>query len=275
MARRLRGTAPGLLVAAVLAAGPAAAHEETPHRSAPALDEKAALALSQKAVGNAVGDYRFVDARGRRVSLAQFRGRPLVISMIYTSCAHVCPTVTENLARVVRNARALLPGDGFAVVSIGFDIRADTPDRMRAFGRQHGVPDEDWWLLSGDAPTVAALARDIGFVYFRSPKGFDHLTQTTLVDAEGRVYRQIYGAAFDAPKLVEPLKELAYGAPGRDPATLSGWIDRVRLFCTLYDPSQDRYRFDYSIFIGIAIGIGSLGAVAVFLVRHWRRAPAA
>jgi protein SCO1/2 len=265
MVRRLKNAAFGPLIAALLAAGPLAAHEEAPAGAGPALDEKAALAVSRKAVGNVVGNYRFVDAKGRTVSLAQFRGRPLVVSMIYTSCAHVCPTVTETLARVVHNARSLLPGDGFAVISLGFDTRTDTPDRMRIFGRQHGVTENDWWLLSGREDDVAALARDIGF---------DHLTQTTVVDADGKVYRQIYGANFDAPKLVEPLKELAYGDRRSDPATLSGWVNRVRLFCTLYDPGKDRYRFDYSIFIGIAIGLGTLGAVAVFLLRHWRRAPA-
>src|SRR3990172_4181561 len=68
----------------------------------------------------------------------------------------------------------------------------------------------------------------------------------------------------------EPLKELVFGR--RAPlADLSGLIDRVRLLCTLYDPASQRYRFDYSIFIGMIVGVGSLAAVGFILVRGWLR----
>ena len=40
--------------------------------------------------------------------------------------------------------------------------------------------------------------------------------------------------------------------------------------CTVYDPASDRYRFNYSIFVGIAMGI-AMGIFFVFLlVREWR-----
>jgi protein SCO1/2 len=51
----------------------------------------------------------------------------------------------------------------------------------------------------------------------------------------------------------------------------SSWWDRLRLLCTVYDPSQDRYRFSYAIFIGLFIGLASLGGTAWLLVRLWRR----
>ena len=59
------------------------------------------------------------------------------------------------------------------------------------------------------------------------------------------MYRQIYGGVFEAPALVEPLKDLVYGRRS-DWASLEGLINRVRLFCTLYDPRTGGYRFDYS-----------------------------
>ncbi len=47
---------------------------------------------------------------------------------------------------------------------------------------------------------------------------------------------------------------------------------RLRLFCTLYDPAAKRYRFDYSVFIGIFIGLAALITVASILARNlWRR----
>ena len=38
-------------------------------------------------------------------------------------------------------------------------------------------------------------------------------------------------------------------------ATLAGWINGVRLLCTVYDPNSGRYTFDYSIFVGAAVGM--------------------
>ena len=106
----------------------------------------------------------------------------------------------------------------------------------------------------------------MGFIYFASPKGFDHLAQTTVIDAEGRVYRQVYGSDFDPPALVEPLKDLVFERRG-NLNSLSGLINRVRLFCTLYDPASQRYRFDYSLFIALTVGFLSLCVIGTILVR--------
>ena len=91
-----------------------------------------------------------------------------------------------------------------------------------------------------------------------------------MIDAEGKVYRQVYGVNYEPPILVEPLKELIYG--NRTKASMvDGWINNIRLFCTIYDPHSGRYEFDCSIFIGLILGIIILGAIAIFLVREWRK----
>ena len=90
--------------------------------------------------------------------------------------------------------------------TVGFDTPVDTPDAMRVFANRQKVDDSGWAFLSTSAEIMAELVNNIGFVYFPSPRGFDHINQVTVVDAEGVVYRQVYGAAFDLPWLVEPLK---------------------------------------------------------------------
>jgi protein SCO1/2 len=204
------------------------------------------------------------------VTLADYRGSPLVVSLIYTGCADICPVVSETLADAVEVAREALGEDSFRVVTVGFDARHDTPERMRAFARSHGLDLASWEFLSTDGDTVDRLAEDLGFIFFPSPKGFDHMSQTTVIDAEGRVYRQIYGASFETPHLVEPLKELVFGRR-IDMRSWTGIVNRVRLFCTIYDPASGRYRFDYSIFISMVMGSLTLGAIAFVLVRAWLR----
>lgn len=232
------------------------------------VDEAAVLQHSQAAIGRPLGDYAFRDTELRTVRLSDFHGRPLVVNLVYTGCSHACPITIETLGRAVGVAREALGPDSFSVVTIGFDAAADVPQRMRAFARAHGVSASNWTFLSGDAATIDSLTRDLGFVFFPSAKGFDHSSQTTVVDGEGRIYRQIYGADFESPALVEPLKDLVFGRKS-DLVSLSGLINRIRLFCTLYNPVSQRYQFDYSIFIGIFIGFVSLTAVAVLLVRGW------
>lgn len=233
------------------------------------LDVDAALAQSQAALGRVVGDYRLNDRAGAPLDLSSLRGKPWVLSLVYTSCAHSCSVSTRYLAQVVEVARSALGEDRFAVVTVGFDAAADTPSRMRSYARSQGVAARQWYFLSGDHVSISRLAADVGFSFVPSPNGFDHLAQTTVIDAEGRVYRQIYGDRFEPPALVEPLKELVFGF---DAATdgVEAWIDRVRLLCTVYDPSAGRYRFDYSIFVGSIVGVLCLGGVALFLVRAWR-----
>ncbi len=230
--------------------------------------EQDAFATSKAAVGNRLADQRFLDARGEPVDLGNFRGKPLIVNMIYTSCDHTCPMITSHLARAADVAWDALGADSFAVVTIGFDVRHDSPMRMRTYANQHGIDVPSWKFLSGDAQTIEAVSKDLGFSYRRSPHGFDHIAQVSVLDAEGRLYRQVYGQVFDPPAIVEPLKQLVFGQVA-EAASLSGWINGVRLFCTVYDPSSERYRFDYSIVIAFAVGFLCLGGVAVFLVRAW------
>jgi protein SCO1/2 len=245
-------------------------HDPAAHAPGPDYDEAVALELSQAAIGETPGDYTFLDGKGQEITLGALRGRPVVISLIYTSCYHICPTVTSNLAKVVRVARDALGDDSFSVLTIGFDTPNDTPDRMRVFAGQRGIDITDWHFVSAGAETVRGLSGDVGFSYFSSPKGFDHMIQATVLDGEGKVYRQIYGMAPEPPSLVEPLKEILWGK--QVAATpLGGWINNIKLFCTVYDPTTGMYMFDYSPFIAFGIGVLVLGGIAWVIVRSWRQ----
>lgn len=268
MRARRRLTAVVRPVALLLAAAivPAAAQERID-----TYDKDAAFALSQAAIGGVLGERALTTRAGEPLNVADLRGRPLVVSMIFTSCGHICPLLTQHLGNVVEIAREALGGDSFNVATVGFDTVVDTPARMARFAADSGVDDRNWYFLSADPQTMHALSRDLGFSYFALPKGFDHITQTTVVDADGRIYRQVYGQRFDTTALVEPLKELVFDSP-TDAGLVEQWIDKIQLFCTVYDPNSGRYRFDNSIFISIVVGLMCLGAIAFFVLYHWRDA---
>jgi len=249
-----------MLAAATITVSAAASQTEM------VLDEREALRISQAAIGRTLKGYEFRDTERRVVKLADFRGKPLILQLIYTSCYHSCPLAVQNLDRSVEAAAKTFGGDAFAVVTIGFDYRSDTPERLRAFATDQGINRSNWQFLAGSPEAIDRLIADVGFVFAPSPRGFDHLAQTTIVDAEGVVFRQVYGSDIDVPGIVEPLKALLYGRTA-DYATVAGLINRLKLFCTIYDPRSERYRFDYSIFIGIAVGGLILSTMAVILAR--------
>jgi len=223
------------------------------------------LQFSQQAIGQAIGDYKLTDRFGATVNLrSDYAGRPLVISMIFTSCHHVCPATTKHLAKAVEVAREALGEDSFDVVTIGFDVANDTPQALAAFARRQGVEAENWKFLSASSENIKEISNDLGFIFFPTPRGFDHMNQSSVIDRNGVVYSQVYGVTFELPWLVEPLKDLGH--------MFGGLIDKVKLFCTVYDPATGRYRFDNSLFVQIAVGATMILAILIYLFREILRA---
>lgn len=229
-----------------------------------------AIALSQAALGQELPDLAFTDTEGRTVKLSDYRGKPLLVSLIYTGCADVCPTLIESLYPAVKTARQALGEDSFNVVTIGFDTRNDTPSRLRLFARTRGIDLPNWKFLASDEESLDALAKAVGFGIYSRAGGFDHLAQVSLIGADGRVRQQIYGAVFEPPVIVDPLKAVVLGR-NKPLASLEGLVDRIRWFCTIYDPKSGRYYFSYSLFISIGIGLASFSLIIVALIREWRR----
>lgn len=113
------------------------------------------------------------------------------------------------------------------------------------------------------------LARDFGFSFVATAAGFDHLLQLSVVDAEGRIYRQIYGDAYAADSLTEPLKQLIAGTPVADDTSLSAIVERVRILCSVYDPRTGKYRVSYGLVFEIAGGVTFLLWIIWFFASEW------
>jgi protein SCO1/2 len=244
------------------------------HATPPALNEvdAAALRASQAVIGRATGNHEFIDQGGKPLRLADLRGRPVVLSLVFTNCSSVCSGQTLHLREVTRIAREALGARSFAVLTVGFDSAHDTPDRMLAYGRDRGITDPDWHFASADAATVRRLTDEVGFTWLPSSRGFDHVTQVTILDANGAVAQQVYGAAFSPPELIEPLKELLLGRRV-ERTSLQGLIERVRLYCSVYDPTAGRYRVDYSMLAAAIPALMVLGMAAVAIILAGRRKP--
>ena len=251
-------------------AAPAAASQSVAPVFVPALDQTAAVRTSQAAIGRTIGDYTLQDREGRAVRLSSYRGKPLLVSFIYTGCFQVCPTTTRALQQAAAVARDALGERRFNVISIGFNQPADTPQALKSFAAQYGINAPNWKFLSPSAAIVPDLARDFGFEFVATAAGFDHVLQVSVVDAEGRIYRQIYGEDYSADYLTEPLRQLIAGTPVADATSLAAILEQVRILCSVYDPRTGKYRVSYAIVLEIAGGATFLVWIIWFFVGEWR-----
>lgn len=251
-----------LLLAALLAAEPVRAN-------APSNAEQA-VRTSQAALGRTVGNWRLTDHRGRTLRMDELRGKPLVVSFVYTGCFQVCPATTQFLKRAVQSARDALGRDAFRVLTIGFNQPFDTSEALAAFARKQGADVDGWLFAAPREADVPALLAEFGLTVQATAAGFDHLIQASIVDADGRIYRQVYGDAFELPMFVGPLKELISGQAAAQVSIENIWL-KVKLYCTVYDPTSGRYKLNYSLFVELFAGITFLGALAVFALRELRR----
>lgn len=252
--------------AALEIAAPAAANAQA---YSPALDQTAALRASQSAVGRTIGDYTLQDREGRTVRLSSYRGKPLLVSFIYTGCFQICPTTTRALQQATSVARTALGDNRFNVISIGFNQPADSPQALKSFAAQYGINAPNWEFLSPPAAIVPELARNFGFAFVATAAGFDHLLQVSVVDAEGRIYRQIYGEGYSADYLTEPLRQLVAGTPVADATSVAAILEQVRILCSVYDPRTGKYRVSYALVIEIAGGATFLVWIIWFFFSEW------
>ena len=233
------------------------------------LDQNRALKISHEALGRSIGEHALLDRDGRPMRLGDFRGKPLLVSFIYTGCFQVCPATTKLLQKAVHDAQETLGTNNFHVISIGFNQPADSPQALKSYALQFGITESNWEFLSPAAADVANLAGDFGFSYVATAAGFDHLLQVTVVDPDSKIYRQVYGDRFTPDQLTEPLRQLINRSPLVDTTNFADLIERVRILCSVYDPLTGKYKVSYGLAIEIAGGLTFLAWILWFFGNEW------
>jgi protein SCO1 len=152
-------------------------------------------------------DARLLDQNGKTVSLAAFKGKPLVVDFIYTSCPGPCLMETAKLTNVASGLGAALGGK-VAIISITVDPEHDGPAQLREYAQQQGADKKGWYFLTGSAADVdRALA---GFKMFRE-KGPDgsvgHLVDMILVGSDGRDIREYDGQIVKPKQIVDDVRK--------------------------------------------------------------------
>ncbi len=187
-----------LLVAAALLA-PAAAFADDPHETIPAA-EAAATGDSIYLLGGT-----FTNQDGKRVSLEELRGKPVLISMFYATCPHACPMLISDIKRV----EAAVPPEvreKLQVVLVTFDPERDTPEKMKALRDAHQVDGARWSMLTTQPSKVQELAAVLGIKYrFAKGGAINHSTVITLLDENGVIVERLDGLRQPEAPIVQKL----------------------------------------------------------------------
>jgi protein SCO1/2 len=128
-------------------------------------------------------EFSLVDHHGRSISLAAFRGRPVVLTFAYASCHASCPLLIERLKAI----EARRPGAEVAFVVVSLDPERDTPATLGAAAAHWGLGPR-WHLLSGDPATVRSVLRAYRVQWAPLPDGeIAHENIVVFVDQAGRL----------------------------------------------------------------------------------------
>lgn len=148
-------------------------------------------------------DFRLTDHNGAARSMADYRGRAVVLTFGYTSCPDVCPTTLALAAEAVRSLGA--QGERVQVLFVTVDPERDTAKVLQRY-----VPafHASFAGLRGDAAATARVAKDFRVFYQKQPNGaVDHSAGVFVFDPAGRL-RLFHSVSHSAADLAHDLRLL-------------------------------------------------------------------
>jgi protein SCO1 len=213
--------------------------------TSPPLNERPPLlqnvGIEQHLDAQVPSDLTFVDDAGKTVKLGDYFGRkPLILNLVYFNCTMLCGEELKGLASAMRLVKFDV-GNEFDVITVSFDPR-ETPamaaekkqDYVQRYGRANAAA--GWHFLTGQADSINALTKAVGFQYHYDPKTnqYAHATAIMILTPQGHISRYLYGVDF-------PPKDLRMGLVEASQAKIGNPVDAVLLYCYHYNPATGKY----------------------------------
>jgi protein SCO1/2 len=127
------------------------------------------------------------DQNGRAVSMADFRGRPVIATFLYSHCKDTCPVE----ARLINQAVAELGKPPATVLAFSVDPAHDTQASVHAFLRKEKITAPFRWVL-GTRPQLRPIWK--GYAVTPQLDDAEHMARIVLIDKRGM---QRIGYPFD------------------------------------------------------------------------------
>ena len=153
-------------------------------------------------------NFSLTDTNGARRTLADFRGKVVVVFFGYTQCPDICPTTMSDLANVKQKLGPA--GAELQVLFVTLDPERDT---RQVLAEYVGHFDASFVALSGTADETAQTAREFKVFYQKVPGktptsySLDHTAGSFVFDKDGRI-RLFLKHGGDVAPIVADLKRL-------------------------------------------------------------------
>jgi protein SCO1 len=148
-------------------------------------------------------DFALRDQDGKRVTMAAYRGRPVAVTFVYSTCEDTCPALVDQVRGALDDTGLDVP-----LLAVSVDPANDTPERARRFLNERRMTGRARFLL-GTRDELAPVWR--GYGVQPQTDDLEHSANVVLVDAQGR---QRVGFPYDhlTPEaLAHDLRRLANG----------------------------------------------------------------
>ncbi|HEY0839155.1 MAG TPA: SCO family protein, partial [Vulgatibacter sp.] len=139
--------------------------------------------------------FELIDHEGERVTLEELRGRVVVLTGVYASCAFTCPMILGQAKRAI-DALPDERREAITVVAVTLDPATDTPEVLARMAAAQGVAAPTFRLSTGERGKVERLLDRMGIERRRDPATgvIDHSNLFLVIDRKGSVaYRFTLG----------------------------------------------------------------------------------
>ena len=163
--------------------------------------------------GDRVPDVRLVDETGSARSLADWRGKILVVTFIYTRCPFpdFCPRMDRQFKAVQTEILADAGvRDRVALLSVSFDPAFDTPQVLAAHAKKVGADKHVWHFLTGDGEAIDGFASKFGVSVMRegtSAEGVTHNLRTAIIRSDGTLETVFNGNDWTPAQLLDAVRQ--------------------------------------------------------------------
>jgi protein SCO1 len=181
-------------------------------------DYKPAVTYNDLEPGETVPDFSFRNQDGRIIRLSQFRGKIVLLTLIYTRCPlpNFCVRMSRNFAQIDQqlekdpalSARTHL-------VSVSFDPKYDTPQVLRSYGGAYTgkYTRETFAHWDFAAPPEKELPQVLQFFDVGATPEADrtitHSLSTVLIAPDGKLFRWYPGNEWTVEQAMGDIRRLA------------------------------------------------------------------
>jgi protein SCO1/2 len=157
-----------------------------------------------------VPDFQFTDQNNQPVTLAQFKNRIWVTDFFFTTCQGICPVMKTNMKQVLD---AFKGNERVKFLSHTVQPEYDSVPVLKAFSRQYGDNDGQWYFVTGDKKALYDQARNAYFIAEPTKasieEDFVHSQLFALIDQQGKIRGYYDGTdSSEIRKLISDIKFL-------------------------------------------------------------------